>query len=139
MAMEIDYIDVIACRLQQDVVMVSFIPMLPEDDQELGFYRKLDWRTHPSRNLVISWLEARSVPWKMCGWKESEGALLPYSGHIFVDIPYDPSSADYQELEGFLEDQAGNAIIPETQLCFLLLKDARINQAQIDPNWGDAL
>lgn len=95
------------------------------------------WKSHPARAAIIAWLEMRGIGWNPCAPMEVEYCLPAYRGEIFIDIPYDPKSPRYRELEDFLEDNHGATRFAGASLYFLTLQAAVQNAFEVDPNWID--
>ncbi len=120
--MIIDYIDDIAKRTERPALFLTFqtIPRKNISDTEIeemeidSLIGVVNWRSHPSRNSIVHWLDKNKIEWKPCAGMSSSNMDLGYQGQIYIDIPYDhktPLSEQhykFKRLVEFLEDGKGN-------------------------------
>ncbi|MFZ2235849.1 MAG: hypothetical protein WBP11_12355 [Dokdonella sp.] len=110
MSVLLEPIDAIARRLQRDVLMLSFCDVGANANlSDAG--RDVQWREDATRQLIVDWLarngirSVRCFPWLSPGMLE-----YPYTGHLFIDVPFDAVDARYQQFVGFLEDANGQCV-----------------------------
>lgn len=124
-------IDEIACIKNRDVLLLDFIDMddlrfrfeegsLAPDLQrricELQDYlqnEKIEWdyswETNPIRQKIIDLLDNHQIPWMDAYPPFSLDYLVyPYSGSIYLDVPYDEQDPVYQKCLELLENSDGS-------------------------------
>lgn len=72
-----------------------------------------DWDTHPTRQLVIDWLESNGIGYSKTVCPASGRVILEgYGGSLYLDIPFDTCNPEYQKLLAFLEYPDGSLRLP---------------------------
>lgn len=122
------HIDAIARQEGRDVVLVKFFS---------GNNPNPAWEKLPIRKQVIKWLDSQGFRWEPCGEWASENSIIPYLGTIYVRIPYDEESRDYQKLRAYLEKPDGSSRYDSAYLCFLKLSEAMKNAHHDEPGFWE--
>lgn len=93
-------IDEIAREKQRDVVFVQF------HNFSTGFVA--DYRTNPSREAIMSWLDQQSISYMPCGGFDSGCIVEGYDGELYIDVTIDESDKNFLKLaRWFLPDGEG--------------------------------
>ncbi len=118
----IQHLDTLAIQKQRDVLAVHFPELIFEFEPVRDTYSK--------RNQVIEFLEAEGIGWLPCAEPRSDkGVLLAgYLGMIYVDVPFDTESPQYQIVQRRLEHPDGTLRDPSVR--FLCLPLARAIEIQ---------
>ena len=105
MPMLIEHIDAIARQKQRDVLFLEFNTPGPQGPfEEIAREDQgCNWRALPSRLKIIGWLDEQKIAWKPCGAFANLNFMTSYRGQIYIDLPFEPSSAEFKSLEAFLE------------------------------------
>lgn len=125
----IKYLDKIAREKQRDVLALSFIDSTMDIDEFFNF----DAKQCKPRMDVIAWLEANDIKWCPCALQSG----LASSGHIYVDVPFDPNHPDYQKLVSHLENSDGSMKIKGVNFGYLPLEMAMEYACQDEPGYWD--
>ena len=139
MPMLIEHIDVIARKKQRGVLFLEFNSSRSRDsfaEIVLGDQR-CDWRSLPSRLKIVGWLDEQNIAWKPCGAFADTNSMTSYQGQIYIDIPFEPSSAEYKSLEAFLEFPDGRSRFDDVTFFYLPLEKAMENSAHDEPGFWD--
>jgi hypothetical protein len=137
----LEHIDAIARQKGRDVLYVVFPECYPDENGQ---------RVRPdecqARQRVIAWLDQAGIAWRPCahaardsGWLIIEG----YLGHIYIDLPFDTSNAEYRKLADFLETPDGKTKIEGAEFRYWPLEVAMENKHHDEPGywekwwWGD--
>ncbi len=135
----IEHIDAIARQKQRDVLFLEFNsagPRGPFDEIARGD-QGCDWATLPSRLKIIGWLNERNIVWKPCGAFANTSFMTSYRGQIYIDIPFELSSAEYKALEAFLEFPDGKSRFDDVTFFVLPIAKAMENAAHDEPGFWD--
>lgn len=141
MPMLIEFIDKIARDKHRDVLCLSFTDIaatdVDEDEEEFLILPTVDWENHASRAQIIAWLESNAIAWKPCGGLASTDSLMPYQGQIYIDVPFDEASSEYQRLVGFIEDAEGSVQWPGVDFYYVPLELAMKNAHHDEPGFWE--
>jgi hypothetical protein len=111
----------IAIEKNRGVLAVSV-----RDDSPLG--RKLGKapkpEENPKRRAFIAMLKARGIGFSLCEFRVNSG-FGPYSGTLYIDVPYATEDPDYQLLSAALEHPDGTLKDPHVRFWVLSLSAAR--------------
>jgi hypothetical protein len=128
MPMIVKHIDKIAREKNMGVLYLTFCELFPDSDickEVLGSFK---YEECTERKQVINWLEANNIGHYECfGIKFDNFYMLGYSGHIYVDLPYDKDNKTYQKLESYLENEDGSMKISNVTFHYLPLEFAMKN------------
>lgn len=146
MPMLIEHIDAIARQKQRGVLYLEFHSPVSESEdgeEEQSMFKDkrkmldVEWETLPIRQKIIDWLDEQGINWKSCGHIANTCLMMRYCGQIYIDLPYDTSLPDYQELEKFFEFPDGKMRFPEVTFCYLALEIAMVNAAHDEPGFWE--
>ena len=139
MPMLIEHIDAIARQKQRDVLFLEFNSPHSKErlDETVLEGQRCDWHSLLSRLKIISWLDEQNVTWKPCGDFANIDTVTSYRGQIYIDIPFEPSSAVYKALEAFLEFPDGKSRFDDVTFFYLPLAKAMENTAHDEPGFWD--
>ena len=141
MPYEIEHIDAIARKLQRDVLFVVFhaptTGMSDQEQQRFDFDTRYDWKASQTRSELIGWLDAKGFEWTLCGHVANTSMMISYRGQIYIDLPYDTSSAACLALCDHLEFPDGTMRFPDATLCLLQLHVAMTNAEHDEPGFWD--
>ena len=127
----VDPIDRIARAKGRDVLMVGF--RAPKSRRE-----RFDWEHCPSRQELIEWLDRQGIAWTPCYEMWSDGLIeTPYTGELYIDVPYDRANEQYRQLELHLENPDGSPRIPHVLFFLLPLATALKNAHHDEPGYWD--
>ena len=113
-------IDVIALRVQRDVLFVSF-PEL-EIGSGLGYHKD----TYPPRLRLMDYLTEQGIPWEKCAYPSDSGMLEGGTELIYLDVPFDREDANYRLAADYLETPEGVRRDPRVRfLCMPLAQAVR--------------
>ena len=124
MPMLIEHIDAIARQKQRDVLFLEFNTPGPQG-------------ALPSRLKIIGWLDEQKIAWKPCGAFANLNFMTSYRGQIYIDLPFEPSSAEFKSLEAFLEFPDGKSRFEDVTFFYLPLAKAMENVAHDEPGFWD--
>ncbi len=128
----IPFIDAIARANGRDALCIIF---LLDDTIEK------DWEILPVRKQIIQWLDANSIDWQPCGRMASTDCIGPYSGEIYVDVPFDEHHPVYKVLRDYLERPDGTMVFERAVVCYCPLSAAMKNAHHDEPgfweNWAN--
>jgi hypothetical protein len=131
----IEHIDAIARKKQRDVLSIRFYTT--------ETVRSYDYRKDPERQRVIDWLNERSIAWQPCGQVANENMMQAYRGDIYVDVPFDVSDAQFQQLQVYLENPDGTMRHPSVTFEYyplaLAMKNAHHDEPGFWERWGNSL
>jgi hypothetical protein len=133
----IEHIDAIARQKKRDVLFVIFHRRERLSNGTTQLIRAGDWRQSATRKLIIEWLDAQGIVWEPCGHVANLLSQMPYLGQIYIDIPFDMSSPQYQRLASFLEHPDGTMKLPGATFCALSLEAAMKNAEHDEPGFWD--
>lgn len=71
-----------------------------------------DWRTHPTRQQVVDWLENNGIAYCKTGFPRQSWIIEGYGGSLYLDVPFDTTNPEYQKLAAFLENPDGSPRLP---------------------------
>lgn len=86
----IQAIDEIARAKQRDVIFVQF------HNFNTGFVA--DYRTNPSRQAIMSWLDEQCITYAPCGGFDSGCIIEGYDGELYIDVQLDESDDNFFQL-----------------------------------------
>ena len=133
----LEHIDAIARQKQRDVMYLEF----HAPGKSLQLREDHDWRNDPMRDTVCQWLTGQGIAWTPCGHFANEGLMMGYRGQIYIDVPYDESDPQYQQLTAYLEHEDGSMRYPTVTFCYVLLANAMKNAHHDEPdfweNWAE--
>lgn len=124
-------IDEIAREKQRDVIFVQF------HNFSTGFVA--DYRTNPSREAIISWLDEQDIAYVPCGGFESGCIVERYDGELYIDVAIDEKDDNFFKLsERFIGDD-GERQYENAWLFYLPLAVALLNSndAELDDMSSD--
>lgn len=125
----IEHIDTIARKKQRDVLSIRFYTR--EAIHEYHF------RRDPERQRVIDWLDKNGIAWQPCGPVANENAIQAHRGDIYVDVPFDASNAQFQNLQAYLENPDGTMRHPSVTFEYYPLALAMKNAHHDEPGFWD--
>lgn len=125
----IEHIDTIARKKQRDVLSIRFYTR--EAIHEYHF------RRDPERQRVIDWLDKNGIAWQPCGPVANENAIQAHRGDIYVDVPFDASNAQFQNLQAYLENPDGTMRHPSVTFEYYPLALAMKNSHHDEPGFWD--
>ncbi len=131
MVSTLDHIDAISRRLKRDVLWIDF----PKPRK----LRRL-WKEDQARAKITTWLDDRGIKWKRCfGIADVSCIIESYEGQIFVNLPYDPASRSFDDLNNFLEYPDGKSRFENVTFNLLRLPEAMKNKHHDEPGFWDSL
>jgi len=86
-----------------------------------------DFEEHLVRIEIIKWLDESRIAYSECAGFANPTALLPYSGQLYIDLPFDNTLPEYRKLEAFLEHPDGTSRFDKVQFNYLPLEVAMRN------------
>lgn len=126
----IDHIDAIARQKKRDVLYIVF--------SAIGRPRAMtNWDKHPSRKVIVQWLDEKGIPWQPCAGIANANRLDSYQGQVYIDIPFDRALPEYIELEAFLENPDGTMRLPGATFGYLPLEHAMKNAHHDEPGFWE--
>jgi hypothetical protein len=121
----IQAIDEIAREKQRDVIFVQF------HNFSTGFVA--DYRTNPSREAIISWLDEQGITYIPCAGFDSGCIVEGYDGELYIDVAIDEHDDNFFKLsEWFLRDGRGQRF-ENAWLFYLPLSVALLNSDEAEP------
>jgi hypothetical protein len=133
--MSIDHIDAIARKKGRDVLYVTFHD--PTNQGRSDNHSAFDWKNSTSRNDLIEWLLRRGIDWLPCAGIANLNSLESYRGGLYVDLPIDDQSPEYQAFLDYVEFPDGTQRIPALTAYICALVDAQRNSAHDAPGFWD--
>jgi hypothetical protein len=129
----IEHIDAIARRKGRDVLYVVF----PECYSAGG--NSVEPDQCKARQQVIAWLDQAGIAWYPCAHPACDDGsfFLGYLGHIYIDLPFDTSNAEYRKLADFLETPDGEMKIEGAEFCYWPLEKAMENRHHDEPGYWE--
>lgn len=121
-------IDEIAREKRRDVIYVQF------HNFSTGFVA--DYRTNPSREAIISWLDENRIAYIPCGGFDSGCIVEGYDGELYIDVPIDENDDDFFKLCKWFLPEEGKRRYESAWLFYLPLAVALLNCDGTGP--GDA-
>lgn len=112
-------IDDIAREKQRDVIFVQF------HNFSTGFVA--DYRTNPSREAIISWLDEQHITYIPCGGFDSGCIVEGYDGELYIDVPIDENNDDFVKLFEWFIGGGGRPRYDNAWLFYLPLAVALLN------------
>ena len=106
MPMLIPHCDEVARRLNQDLLIIHFMPNEAEVKDPLSFLSdtSADWcENHPMWLSVTQWLRDNSYIYGLCGGVEDPNSLFVYKRLIYLNQKFDLQDPKYKQLESFLQ------------------------------------
>jgi hypothetical protein len=122
-------LDEIAREKQRDVLCVRFF------DPRRLIPKQLSAARRALRSALIQFLDGHSILWSECFDPACENLLIyPYSGSIYLDVPYDLADPAYRLIADYLETPDGKPKYEDMHFCVRTL-DAAIKSAdnRLDP------
>lgn len=142
MPQQIEHIDAIARRVQRDVLFVVFHTtrkIMSEDRfDQFDLDTQYDWISSVTRRKLIAWLGENGIGWESCGNFANTNMMVTYCGQIYIDLPYNPDSTKYRELEQYLEKADGSMRYSNATFCTLDLKTAMKNAEHDKPGFWES-
>ena len=135
----IQHIDAIARQKQRGVLFIVFSARCDQahfEDSE-NEDSECDWKSRPSRQKIINWLEQHGIGWMPCGEFANVCIMRSYSGSIYLDLPYDTSLAEYIAFGEFLDFPDGTSRFDDINVQYLPLSIAMENEAHDAPGFWD--
>lgn len=122
MPMLIQHIDEIARELQRDVLYLVFCKegFSSADDFELVD----DWENCKVRQYLVQWFADDNIEARPCAGVSNSGWICGYSGHLYIDVPFDRSNLDYLKIENLLENEDGSMKLRGVVFCVFGLEEA---------------
>ncbi|PNG12253.1 hypothetical protein CXK97_19930 [Stutzerimonas stutzeri] len=77
------------------------------------------------------------MAWTECAGFANPNALLPYSGQIYLDLPFDNTLSEYRKLEAFLEHPDGTLRFDKVRFAYLPLDVAMKNAEHDEPGFWE--
>jgi hypothetical protein len=117
-------IDEIAREKHRDVIFVQF------HNFSTGFVA--DYRTNPSREEVISWLDEQRIAYIPCGGFDSGGIVEGYDGELYIDVAIDADDENFFKLSERFLGADGTRRYENAWLFFLPLTVALLNSDEAE-------
>lgn len=117
-------IDEIAREKQRDVLFVQF------HNFSTGFVA--DYRSNPSRQDIISWLDKQHIPYVPCGGFDSGCIVEGYDGELYIDVAIDADDANFFKLSAWFAGEAGERRYENAWLFYLPLSVALLNSDEAE-------
>jgi hypothetical protein len=112
-------IDEIAREKQRDVIFVQF------HNFSTGFVA--DYRTNPSREAIISWLDEQHIAYVPCGGFDSGCIVEGYDGELYIDVAIDEDDDNFFKLTERFIGKGGQRRYENAWLFYLPLVVAMLN------------
>ena len=127
----IDPIDLIARKKGRDVLLVEF-------RNSKGQLSEFGWQRSAARRDLIAWLDEKGIGWSPCYRIWNDGLIeTPYTGEIYLDVPYELTDPRYQQLQQHLENPDETPRIPGIGFAVLPLELALKNAHHDVPEHRD--
>lgn len=128
----IRHIDHIARLKGRDVLFLEFHPSGPD-----GWREQFPYEANTNRREIIAWLDENGIGWEPCGPYANAMLIPPYRGQIYLDVPFDEGSADYQRVRNYLEHPDGTIQRSGVRFYAMSLDFAKENAAHDEPGFWD--
>lgn len=122
----IQTIDEIARAKQRDVIFVQF------HNFNTGFVA--DYRTNPSRQAIMSWLDEQDIFYTPCGGSDSGCIIEGYDGELYIDVHLDEKDDNFFNLCKRFLPEDGTRSLENAWFFYLPLAVAMLNSSGV----GDA-
>lgn len=122
----IDHIDAIARSKRRAVLYLEF-----------HHGTDVPWRDDAKRSAMLAWLDHHGYTWGQCGGIADVRRMAPYSGQVYLYLPYDVALADYCRLRDHLEYPDGSMRHAGVRFCVMPLDYAMRNAAHDEPGFWD--
>ena len=138
MILNIEHIDAIARKKKGDAIYLEFTECVSVSQAgKSKAHLAYDWKSHPGRTMIISWLNTEQIYWKPCAPFAVLGTLPRYSGQIYIDLPVNEDDPSFKRLQTFLEHSDGTPKFSGVNFNYLAYDDALQNAAHDDPGFWD--
>lgn len=117
-------IDEIAREMQRDVIFVQF------HNFSTGFVA--DYRTNPSREAIISWLDEQRISHVPCGGFDSGCIVEGYDGELYIDVAIDENDENFLKLSEWFVGEGGKRRYENAWLFYLPLTVALLNSHEVE-------
>jgi hypothetical protein len=115
----IQAIDEIAREKQRDVIFVQF--------HNFGTGFVADYRTNPSREAIILWLDEQHIAYVPCGGFDSGCIVEGYDGELYIDVPIDEKDANFLKVSEWFIGEGEAKRYENAWLFYLPLEVAMLN------------
>lgn len=115
----IQAIDEIARAKQRDVIFVQF------HNFNTGFVA--DYRTNPSRQAIMIWLDEQCIAYAPCGGFDSGCIIEGYDGELYINVPIDDHDDNFLKLCKWFLPEEGKPSYESAWLSYLPLAVALLN------------
>ncbi|AMO56234.1 hypothetical protein [Endozoicomonas montiporae] len=109
--------------------------MIFKDDSQNIFH--FDYEKIEARETVIKWLDDQKVPYAPCMGIASENCLEPYTGNLYLDVPFDEGDESYKKLAEFFEHPDGSMKFDDVVFVYCPLDMAMKNAHHDEPGFWD--
>lgn len=123
----IRHIDQIARQENRDVLFLVF------DDNPVKMLNG------EARENAMAWLEDNEIYYEPCGPVASDHGLESYDGHLYVEVPHQPSHPHFKQLLAHFENEDGSSKVPDTLIYCLSLSHALKNKHHDEPGYWDRI
>ena len=117
-------IDEIAREKQRDVIFIQF------HNFSTGFVA--DYRTNPSREAIISWLDEQGIAHIPCGGFDSGCIVEGYDGELYIDVAIDADDDNFCKLSERFLGEGGKRRYENAWLFYLPLAVALLNSDEAE-------
>ena len=127
MPMLIPHCDEVARRLNQDLLMIHFMPTKKEMKDPLFLLGNSDaiWgENHPMWASITEWLRENGYTYGLCGGVEDPNSLVVYKRLIYLDQKFDVEDPRYKQLESFLQYPDEKTRHKDVRFEVMMLEDA---------------
>jgi hypothetical protein len=136
MIMAIEHIDAIARRRGRDVLYVTFSSSRANDGRSAP-RKRFDWERSQARTELIEWLTRHGIGWCPCAGFANLNSMEDYRGGLYVDIPIDLESREFNAFQHYAEFPDGTPRNSTLKLYICTFADAQRNSAHDAPDfWG---
>lgn len=115
----IQAIDEIAREKQRDVIFVQF------HNFSTGFVT--DYRTNPSREAIILWLDEQHIAYAPCGGFDSGCIVEGYDGELYIDVAIDEKDENFFKISEWFIGKGKARRYENAWLFYLSLEVAMLN------------
>lgn len=135
------HIDQIAREKGRDAVFASFETGQDQSDEPFNYpapnHTNHNWLSDFNRLNLIAWLNERGIAHQDAGEYASENGWRSYNGNLFIDVPFDPDDAQYQQVIEHLENADGTPRDPQLKLWVCTLEVAMKNAHHDEPGFWE--